>query len=113
MNSYDEKMAPLFSQILGQREFEQHEILREASERWRTDTTALARPAAEYARFERAARELKALWKARRRIADKSFGKCEECGNGIDLLRLNASPVTTICLPCEHKNSRRSQKGGN
>lgn len=35
------------------------------------------------------------------RIEDGSFGICEECGDDIAIERLNARPVTTLCIECK------------
>lgn len=109
MNLYEERMAPLFSQMLLQRECEQHEILREASDRLKTDPHALARPAEDYVRFERAAQELKALHGAYHRIKTQRYGKCAQCGQAIDLLRLNAYPTDPYCLACDYKRQRSAR----
>ena len=106
MDKYEEEMAPLFSHMLLQREQEQHQILRAATERFKSEACALAHSAADYAKFDLAVREIKALWSARRRIRDNMFGKCIECGDSIDLRRLNLYPTTTICRSCECKRER-------
>ena len=38
---------------------------------------------------------------ALRRIADGTFGECEECGEMISVGRLRARPVTTLCIQCK------------
>jgi DnaK suppressor protein len=35
------------------------------------------------------------------RIDDGSYGKCEECGEKIGRERLEARPVTTLCIDCK------------
>jgi DnaK suppressor protein len=35
------------------------------------------------------------------RIVDGSFGLCEECGEEIGVKRLEARPVTTLCVKCK------------
>ena len=35
------------------------------------------------------------------RIDDTSYGKCEECGEKIGPERLEARPVTTLCIDCK------------
>ncbi len=35
------------------------------------------------------------------RIEDGSFGICEECGEPIGIKRLEARPVTTLCIDCK------------
>jgi DnaK suppressor protein len=38
---------------------------------------------------------------ALQRINDGSYGLCESCGGPIALDRLNARPVTTLCIDCK------------
>jgi DnaK suppressor protein len=35
------------------------------------------------------------------RIANGEFGVCENCGSDISLKRLEARPVTTLCIDCK------------
>ncbi|MEW6067509.1 MAG: TraR/DksA C4-type zinc finger protein [Nitrospirota bacterium] len=35
------------------------------------------------------------------RIEDGTFGICEKCGEEIDIKRLEARPVTTMCIQCK------------
>ena len=35
------------------------------------------------------------------RIADGTYGVCEECGGPIGVERLKARPVTTLCIQCK------------
>ena len=49
-------------------------------------------------------RERKLIAKIREalnRIDDSSYGKCEECGEKIGHERLEARPVTTLCIDCK------------
>lgn len=39
--------------------------------------------------------------KALEKIEDGSFGFCEICGEPIDFKRLEARPVTTLCIDCK------------
>jgi RNA polymerase-binding transcription factor DksA len=41
------------------------------------------------------------------RIADKTYGTCESCGNPIGKLRLQAFPRATLCMSCKQKQERR------
>ncbi|MCA9265116.1 MAG: TraR/DksA family transcriptional regulator [Planctomycetales bacterium] len=43
------------------------------------------------------------------RIADGSFGLCQDCGKAITKTRLDALPYTSYCVACEakHEVSRR------
>lgn len=60
-------------------------------------------------------RERKLLSKiksALERIDDESYGICEECGDEISVKRLEARPVTTLCIDCKtDQESIESMKG--
>ena len=40
------------------------------------------------------------------RIEDGSFGVCEECGEEIQVKRLEARPETTLCIRCKEDQER-------
>ncbi|MDR3605969.1 MAG: TraR/DksA C4-type zinc finger protein [Oligoflexia bacterium] len=40
------------------------------------------------------------------RIQEGTFGECEECGDDIDLKRLEARPTTTLCISCKEDQER-------
>ena len=47
------------------------------------------------------------------RIGDGSYGLCEECGEPINIDRLKARPVTTLCIDCksaQEAEERRQQR---
>lgn len=46
------------------------------------------------------------------RIEDGTFGVCEECGEPIDLKRLEARPVTTLCIECKIAREREERIRG-
>ncbi len=43
------------------------------------------------------------------RIADGTFGLCEECGEDIAVERLKARPVTTLCIECKADQEERER----
>ena len=43
------------------------------------------------------------------RIADGSFGLCEECSEPISVERLKARPVTTLCIECKADQEERER----
>lgn len=45
--------------------------------------------------------------RARERMDDGTYGVCENCGNPIGKLRLQAAPRATLCMPCKTKQERR------
>jgi DnaK suppressor protein len=47
--------------------------------------------------------------KAIQRIEDGSFGVCEECGCEISARRLEARPVTTLCIECKEEQERKEK----
>jgi DnaK suppressor protein len=46
-------------------------------------------------------RLLKKIDEALERIENSTFGICDECGNDIGINRLEARPVTTMCIECK------------
>ena len=50
--------------------------------------------------------------KALRKIEDGSFGTCEECGEEIQLKRLEARPETTLCIRCKEDQERLEKDFG-
>ncbi len=46
-------------------------------------------------------RLLKKIDEALKRIEDGTFGICESCGEKISIKRLEARPVTTLCIDCK------------
>jgi DnaK suppressor protein len=44
------------------------------------------------------------------RIDEGTYGKCEECGEKISLERLNARPVTTLCIDCKSLQEAQERK---
>jgi len=45
--------------------------------------------------------------RALERINNKTYGKCEECGNFIGKARLQVFPRATLCMVCKQKEERR------
>jgi DnaK suppressor protein len=46
---------------------------------------------------------LKKIDDALRRIAEGTFGECEDCGSSIELKRLEARPTATLCVECKEE----------
>ncbi len=53
------------------------------------------------ARLDHEVRTLQALEIARKRLDEKDFGLCEDCGARIPVARLAANPVATRCISCQ------------
>jgi len=56
---------------------------------------------------------LKKIDEAIVRIDEGSYGICESCGGQISLKRLEARPVTTLCIECktEQEENEKRQVG--
>lgn len=52
---------------------------------------------------------LKKIDEALDRIAVGTFGECEDCGDEIDLKRLEARPTCTLCIHCKEEQERREE----
>jgi len=50
--------------------------------------------------------------KAIERIQNGTYGICEECGAEIGFKRLEARPVTTLCIECKTKQEREEKARG-
>jgi DnaK suppressor protein len=55
---------------------------------------------------------IKKIHKALERIDDGSYGICEGCGEEIGMRRLEARPVTTLCIDCKSKQEREEKAKG-
>jgi DnaK suppressor protein len=53
------------------------------------------------AQANHAARELEQVLTARQRLIDQTYGQCLDCGNDMDLRRLEALPATPYCTACQ------------
>ncbi len=47
---------------------------------------------------------------ALRRIKDKTYGKCQECGKTITTARLEAVPHARLCIECKEKEELRKAR---
>ena len=52
----------------------------------------------------------KKIDKALAKIDDGSFGTCEECGDDIGIKRLEARPVTDMCIRCKGEQEQRESE---
>jgi len=52
---------------------------------------------------------LSKIEKAIERIANDEFGKCENCGDEISFKRLEARPVTTLCVKCKEEQEKKEK----
>ena len=58
---------------------------------------------------EREQKLLKKIDEALERITRGTFGICERCGEEIGLKRLEARPVTTLCIDCKTKQEEEEK----
>ena len=61
---------------------------------------------------EREEKLLKKIEAALARIGDGSYGICEDCGEAIDVKRLIARPVTTLCIDCKSRQEAEEKSQG-
>ena len=54
-------------------------------------------------------RLLRKIGKALQRIDLGEFGECEVCGDEISIRRLEARPVTTMCIACKEEQERNER----
>ena len=59
---------------------------------------------------EREQKLLKKIDSALQRVDDGSFGFGDDCGEGIELKRLLARPVTTLCIECKSRQEEEEKK---
>jgi len=55
---------------------------------------------------------LKKIDKALARIEEGTFGICERCEEEISLKRLEARPVTTLCIRCKEEQEKKEKSYG-
>ena len=53
------------------------------------------------------AAQLRTIRHALSKIADGTYGECEECGNPIGFSRLQARPEAPLCITCQTRAERR------
>ncbi|GAB3478611.1 TraR/DksA family transcriptional regulator [Polaromonas eurypsychrophila] len=115
MNIYNAGMESFFIKRLARREAElryvlqfTNELMHEANEAGPLGVVDFKDVAASHAlatvdevNAEHAASELDDVLAARRRLADRSYGNCSDCGETIDLGRLMALVATPFCTACQ------------
>jgi DnaK suppressor protein len=128
MDTYDRTQSTRFSQVLAQREAELRAVLRAVSDMaghtsdvtegevvdFKDMAVEETQAVVENAKAEQAAVELEQVVAARRRLADGTYGECQDCGEEIDLRRLRALPATRFCTACqaihEHVHALQSRR---
>lgn len=122
MNTLDASMRQHFHQQLARREAELRLLLRSSGDLGSEAPDAAPRDVIDFkelateqtlatvddAKASHAVHELDQLAAARRRLDDHSYGLCLDCGDAIDLRRLEALPATPYCTACQavHEHER-------
>ena len=115
MKTYSDDLAPHFEKLLERRAQElqaavnasQHategkgEVFQGEVTDFKDAALEQSQAVVEDEQIERALEELEQVSTARRRLASQSFGYCLDCGNAIDLRRLEALPFTPFCIECQ------------
>lgn len=70
------------------------------------DATTAFEQAKELALRQNLERTLRQVEHALRRFEKGTYGLCEECGQEIDLARLEVLPYATLCLKCKERRAR-------
>jgi len=55
---------------------------------------------------------IKKIKQALERIDNGTYGICEACGEDIEMKRLEARPVTTLCIECKSRQEREEKAHG-
>jgi DnaK suppressor protein len=58
---------------------------------------------------ERESRAIREVYQALGKIAEGTFGICEDCGERISQRRLRANPSATLCLECQKMKEREER----
>jgi DnaK suppressor protein len=58
-------------------------------------------------RARRRQRELQRIAAALRRLEDGEYGDCQDCGEPIDVRRLDMDPAATLCIRCATAREQR------
>ena len=122
MKTFDASMLQHFHQLLARREAELRLLLRSSGDLGSDAPDAEPRDVIDFkelateqtlatvddAKASHAVHELDQLAAARRRLDDHRYGMCLDCGDDIDLRRLEALPATPYCTPCQavHEHER-------
>lgn len=59
---------------------------------------------------EREEKLLKKIDLALARVDEGTFGICEDCGESIEVKRLMARPVTTLCITCKSRQEEEEEQ---
>jgi DnaK suppressor protein len=123
MAPYDNRMAPQFLQRLARRAAELQDLLDgQSADTESSDPHEVSDfkdvagqeglTVVDDAQAAHAAAELAQVFAAERRIANGSFGRCVECGEPIDLLRLAAVPTSAYCTACQSLREQPARHHG-
>ncbi len=123
MQTYDKSMATRFTQLLAEREDELRALLR-TREDWperigdpesrdvsdfKDMATQSAQAALDEVQAEHVAFELEDVLAAQHRLRKGTYGRCQQCGEEMDVLRLETLPATPYCTTCQSMQERERQ----
>ncbi len=114
METYDISQAARFSKLLAEREAllrttgdragEAHEAEPREVVDFKDVAAEQALVTVDEAKTKHAAHDLEEVLVGRRRLDDRSYGYCMDCGEAIDLRRLTAMPAAPLCISCQAVN---------
>ena len=122
MDTFTRTLASRFSKLLAKRERELRAILGTTADAAVPAPDSQSREVLDFkdmaveesqsvvdeAKADHALEELEQVVAARKRLAEQTYGECLDCGEPIDLRRLNALPATPFCTACQdiHEHGR-------
>ena len=123
MNSIAPSLLAEFAQLLAQREAQwraalekvEHGMPESEGQHEVSDFKDLASEQAsaqlDKSQADRLRQSLQQTVAARQRLAENRYAQCQDCGQPIDLRRLQALPETPCCAPCQARRESARQHG--
>lgn len=122
MEQYQNSMAAQFSKLLDEREAQLRALLHEAAPAAQGASTEELREVTDFkdvaeeetqamvdeAQAAHAVHELDQVQAARLRLSEHRYGHCEDCGQPINLRRLEALPATPVCTACQAAREKQN-----
>jgi DnaK suppressor protein len=115
MTAYDTATAPRINQCLRDRAVQLRGVLQAEAPAardfhevmdFKDVATQETLAAVDEVQAAHAAHELSQVLGALRRVADRTYGDCIDCGDAIDPRRLSALPATAYCTACQAVHER-------
>lgn len=120
MRKYEQKLLKMREELLGELGYLEDTVLNHTSKDASGDlsaysfhmadqgTDAMDRETA-FLLASQEGRMLLAINDALRRIQKKTYGKCAQCGQAINLKRLDAIPHALLCIQCQSDEEKNQQ----